>query len=63
LYQPAMQAGLKCDGCCQKPMRFPEVPNWGVAAVMDKRTAVGLCSSLNGTLGRVSEARLSTGNR
>jgi hypothetical protein len=23
LYQPAMQAGLKCDGTRQKPMRFP----------------------------------------
>jgi hypothetical protein len=27
LYQPAMQAGLKCDGDRQKRMRFPEVPN------------------------------------
>ena len=34
-YQPALQAGLKCDDDRQKHMRFPEVPNPEALAAVD----------------------------
>jgi hypothetical protein len=51
-YQPALQAGLKCDGGGQKRMRFPEVPFRRVAWLMDNGRLWAFDRLTSGRFGR-----------